>query len=588
MKAVFLSSLVLLALVSCIWAGDSGAGLRGAINESTIRSVIKYMSPDIVKLVSDIRAEDQSFKAGKVRVKLSDIHAQVTNYSPDMIRVEFQTPDIINVKIIDLKARGGFRSKLKWGPFRPKPRVSFNFKSVNLDLSIQFSTRRVNGKLLPDAKIIKFVPDFNFDFHLHGSILVKIIGIAKKPIKKAFRKGIYRALESQSNRLLQNFIAKIPQYAKINNKGYAIDYTFIEGPRAENKFILFNSFGALINQNVPSTLVQHFPLEKGVPEYDVRGKQVQIYASNYVINTAINTLYKSRSMYATLTPDMLPPKTPLKLTTKWLSTSLFAGLDTFFGEKECQFRFFVSKSPIVDFKEDVVSLTLPSEVRLDVRSSTSQAGSGKYTVIPALRINGDFLFEIDFHVEEKGNISAFVHEVKLVNTSVAESVIPQIKAADIEKGFNLIGSIVKPLVNLYLENYMNITIPSIKGIKFTDMTIDHHKNYLRLQYNLAYENRTTFRTPLFSRSKQGSFDTTQLKCSDGKVIKKTKLLTDEFTNDMYYEVQCVNPDFYDKPKKGSTCSNEKENLKDQQKILKGWTKLQKSLEESLNDNYQLS
>ena len=37
------------------------SGLRGAINERTVTSFIKYISPEIIKEVSSIKIPDQSF-----------------------------------------------------------------------------------------------------------------------------------------------------------------------------------------------------------------------------------------------------------------------------------------------------------------------------------------------------------------------------------------------------------------------------------------------------------------------------------------------------------------------------------------------
>ena len=104
----------------------------------------------------------------------------------------------------------------------------------------------------------------------------------------------------------------------------------------------------------------------------------------------------------------------------------------------------------------------------------------------------DFIVDIDFHIMEEGNITAYIHELKMNSTSLVESAVPTADAKVVETGFNMIASMVIPSLNNYLAKFLNITIPSVKGIKFDDMTVNHNVNYMAVEYNLTYENVTTF------------------------------------------------------------------------------------------------
>ena len=64
--------LIIVFLFSFV-SSETQTGLGGAVNESTVASLIKFMSPEIIKQVSSIKIPDQSFnvKAGKLKIKIS-------------------------------------------------------------------------------------------------------------------------------------------------------------------------------------------------------------------------------------------------------------------------------------------------------------------------------------------------------------------------------------------------------------------------------------------------------------------------------------------------------------------------------------
>ena len=60
---------------------------------------------------------------------------QINNFSPEIVDVNFESPDIIHVTITDLKAKGGFKGKLKWSFISNTEKVDFDFKSVNINMA---------------------------------------------------------------------------------------------------------------------------------------------------------------------------------------------------------------------------------------------------------------------------------------------------------------------------------------------------------------------------------------------------------------------------------------------------------------------
>lgn len=555
MKAKIFCFIVSLFLLSFAFS-ETQTGLGSAVNESTVASLIKFMSPEIIKQVSSIKIPDQSFtvKAGilKIKISLSEIGIQINNFSPEIVNVNFESPDIIHVTITDLKAKGGFKGKLKWSFISNTEKVDFDFKSVNINMKIKILTRDVEGKKLPNGSFELFNLQYDFDFTFHGS-LAKILKLVKKPIKKAITKAVNNIVQNQSTTLLQKAFAMVPPYVSINDKGYAVDYTFVTTPTIKENFLLFNSFGAFVNTKMPDTMTQHFPLSENVPEYNPGGKQVQLYVSEYVFNTAFYTLYHSNSLNMTIKPEVIPASVPVKLNTNWLSTIIW-GLDKTFGKDLlCEVGLAVRDSPLIDFTEKFIQLILPTEITINVRMNETNS-TDNYELKQAVKIHSDFIVDLDFHIMEQGNITAHIHQLKMNSTSLNESVVPTASAQIIEAEFNMVTSLLIPSLNNYLEQFLNITIPSVKGIKFNDMTVGHFTNYVTVEYNLTYENVTTITTELFDIEELENINEI-VKCPEGKIIKKMKLKTTP-EGKMYYKVKCANRDYYRNDKKKYVCPND--------------------------------
>ena len=470
--------LFLISLSVC----EDKAGLKLGINDSTIASYIKYLSPQIMQKISSIPIQDQYFKEKGVKIWLWNIHMSVQNFTPNSVVLKFVNPNVLNVKINNLRANGGFRVKLKWLFISTTKTVTLGFNNINVDLNVRLTSRIVGGKKLINMEFINIEPNFDLDFHISG-LLGKILNIVKRPIRNLVSRKIKEIIRNKSGGLLQKGVEAIPQMIKIGNKGFAIDYSFIENPKIRDHFLLINSYGAFINKNIPDTTQQRFPLSTGVKDYNPYGKQVQIYLSEYVINTAFYTMYRSKSLNISVKPEFVPQQSPVKLTTRWLSV-IINGLDEAFGQDlPCEIEMGMRDSPKVEFEEKYVNVTLPSQVIVNVRVNTNNG----YVLKQAIKLNADYLVNFAFQFKEEGNITAHVNEIRVSNTSFVESAVPKANSTKlIEDGFNKIAYMLTPFLNTYIKQYLNITLPTIQGLKFNDMTVTHKTNYIAVEYNLNF------------------------------------------------------------------------------------------------------
>ena len=163
-------------------------------------------------------------------------------------------------------------------------------------------SKSVGDKLLPDAVAISLDYDYDFDFGLTSSF-GKFVILFKNAIKKLIREEINKLIEKKLNLGIQIGLSMIPNEIVIDKKKwYIIDYSLVTHPYIENNFILFNSYARFINKNIPETQNKdNYFLSYGIPSYDLIGKSSQLYVSEYIINTALFTFFKSRELEILIT-----------------------------------------------------------------------------------------------------------------------------------------------------------------------------------------------------------------------------------------------------------------------------------------------
>ena len=272
---------------------------------------------------------------------------------------------------------------------------------------------------------------------------------------------------------------KIPIEINVDKKrGLVIDYSLVSTPFIQNNFILFNSYARFINKNIKETQDKdNYFLPFMVPSYDLLGKASQIYVSEYVINTALFTFFKSKDLEILIKPEKLPKNLPIKLNTSWLGM-LFKDISEVFGKDiPVNIKLIVCENPQMILKEKMISFILPTNIEVLVQGFEGVA----------VKFRTTFFVDAEFKVFEDCKISGNIKNLNIQNTKVIWSYTEDENFANnIEKQFNLLKSIALPFVNFFILKNMHYNIPVIRGIKFTDLTISHHENFVIVNYNFNY------------------------------------------------------------------------------------------------------
>ena len=510
---------------------DKGAGLNGALFQDVSKSVIQIFYPDIQKAITDINIPDQEFDVDIITVSLTNIHFGITNFQVESVTCEFISPDIIRVHVKDIKGWGRFSSKFSWAFISLSEDVDFDLYDFDIDCDIKLLSKEKEGKLLPDALLQNINYNIDFDFTLHGD-LSEILNLVKGPIKSVILDELDNFIINESNEALQQGLSLIPLDIDINlEKGYAIDYTLVETPSisSEGNFLLFNSYAKFINKNIPDTKEDRYPLPLGIPKYNTTGKKAQFYITDYVINSALYTFYRTGDLMYTVTPEILPEDFPFKLTTTYLGEILLFGIEEIYGEnKECEITFNVIDEPIVNLDEKIMKFNVPTKTTVNVRGFNDSA----------IIFTNMVEVKVELRLLEDVNITGYIYELSISQTNITYNNLPKVTEEIIENGFGYISDIIKPFLNLFIVNNLHFEIPSVKGIKFTNMTISHNIKYIEGNYNFVFEE------PSYLTSKPSkNINDLKLICPKGKILKNFELVKEKFSEYYYYKYIYINKQY---------------------------------------------
>ena len=115
-------------------------------------------------------------------------------------------------------------------------------------------------------------------------------------------------MERKSNSFLEDAINLIPMNISIDEyNGYAIDYSLVNPIRMKNGYLELNSYALLYNERIKETQIkkkQDIPLSS-VPDMIKINNQYQLYISQYSINSALYTFFKTEPLSLTLDSNIV-------------------------------------------------------------------------------------------------------------------------------------------------------------------------------------------------------------------------------------------------------------------------------------------
>lgn len=449
------NTFILLCLLSFLICDDLG-GVKIAINEKFIENTLRDFEPDIKKILEEIKIPD----SGKLRGGIFG----VPNFNMNMIKLEFLNNGLLHIKISDCTPyfKGSYHYKILW-VFNSHNNFNADFKNFRLEAQLKIKSRALpDGGYTPDVEFISG-PDINFkldvscDGFLHW-LISWVINTCQGLVKPFILPKIKQKARDALSNILKNFKTK----ASLGN-GLWLDFTLASQIKLQNKFIELNSYAFLFNQNYKETQNRNkYPLTS-LPSINSLGKNLQFYASEYTINSALFTLLTSANRVI-----------PFKISTKVLNNML-PGIVDKYGEKEATVTLNGSPESKIQITEQYMNVQVPGTFSVKVE------GVGNEVFNCNLELN----LKVNINIKEGPKISGSIKEIsakiKKVNLNSASNSVISV----IENGFQFIQSTIIEVLNKFIENYIQLKFPTVMGISFTNVTLELKNKYFVINYDIT-------------------------------------------------------------------------------------------------------
>ena len=447
-------SIIILCFLQVLFCDELG-GIKVVINDNFISSILPYFEQTIqAKLAQGIKLKDKKF--------INNMVLGVSDFSLEKAKISLgEDGDIsVNIKGIEPYLTGTVYNKALI-------KINTNFKitlqDFNLNAKVRIKSKQLSSvEYAPDAEFIGN-PDIKFKIHLDltgslGKFIAKILDFAGNfaievilPVFKLFLDDI-----------LRNVMSKLPTEGKIEN--FWLDYTLVSPIKLQNKFLELNSYALLFSKEYPETKNKNrYPLST-LPS--ISDANFQLFVSEYSINSAAytfltvnkdNTLLKYAGLPITIINTMLP------------------GISKKYTNKKAELLFNPKPETNIKLSEEYMYINLPGTFYLKVEDIQDPVFAWELTLNLKAQLN----------VDVGPKITAKVNDLTPTFGKILINQATDSDQATIEKGFIIVKNALVAIINSYIDQKVKLPFPSIMGINFTDVKVQHKENYILVNLNLS-------------------------------------------------------------------------------------------------------
>jgi hypothetical protein len=238
-----------------------------------------------------------------------------------------------------------------------------------------------------------------------------------------------------------------------------LDVTLSSPINLRNKFLEINSVARFYNEKIPETKTKYFPVVT-FPYLTTMGSQLQIYISEFTINSIIYTLLASNNR-----------EVKGKINTSKISNML-PGITDKFGN-EAYIVFTGTPDVSLQITEQNLIVNLPG--MFSVRTTGNQ---------DIVKLDLKLALKTFVSIQNGEKVTAVVNDFDFNLNKIAFSQL----SADlsvINKGFNEVKPYLLPILNEFIKSKMELTFPTVLGIKFTQLSLVHKNHYILINCNLV-------------------------------------------------------------------------------------------------------
>lgn len=481
-------------------------GTEIIVNQKVVENIKNKFIPRLINLANNMTIGDQSLDInillGKAHLDIKDIKFKIHNFLAENFQIYFNETNRININLKDASAEGKMNLNFSYikifkGNLKIEIGVSnFNFNSVFEIISQESKVDK--GKFLPSLKVDSLFIDFNLDLKIEGSFWGKLINTFKKQITSAVKKMIISQVKNLINENIKKYIIDfIPNqsaYYHINNTEFDLDYSLISPVRIESNSIHLNSFLALVNKNLNSTLNPEYinitQTESLLPDKSVIGM-----LSINPLDQALSTLFKSQFLKFTITTeDSEKLDLPVKLNTTLLDV-FFDGLsntNNYGKDAKVKFECEVISLPVIKLTNNRLNSNLTMECLLQVKTGEKFKNFKNFEDFENFNeeiyddaIKFSFNLNLDGGVKllPQGQIQVNIRYFGFDSSTIIDSKVRKAEISYVEQFLDFASQIAVPYLNNKLFSSYKINLPKIYGISFEDSVASIEEDLLILGVN---------------------------------------------------------------------------------------------------------
>uniref|UniRef100_A0A8D2DK05 Lipopolysaccharide-binding protein n=1 Tax=Sciurus vulgaris TaxID=55149 RepID=A0A8D2DK05_SCIVU len=270
---------------------------------------------------------------------------------------------------------------------------------------------------------------------------------------------------------LQPYLQTLPVIAEIDSMA-GVDYSLMEAPRATAQMLDVMFKGEIFHLNHRSSVACLAPALSLPEDHD---RMVYFAISDYVFNTASLVYHQAGYLNFSVTDDMIPPDSTIRLTTKFFR-AFAPQIGRLYPNMNLELRGAVVQAPLLNFSPGKLSLAPQLEMEAVVLLPNS-VKEPVFRLSVATNVSATLAFNTS-------KITGFLNPGK-VQVELKESKVGVFNVEMLEALLNYyIGETLYPKVNDKLAK--GFPLPLLRRIQLHDLVLQIHKDFLFLGANVQY------------------------------------------------------------------------------------------------------
>ena len=458
-KFLIFSFILVLESLYCIQL----TGIKFEVTEEMAYKALYHFYPEINKKIKDMDLEDIHITKG---VNLRDMKVGIPNFTLDKVKFKF-SENGINIKISDLKATLFVRAYISncLIPFTKHADGEVNSFNLEVNVGVSWYTNEASKLIIPRI-VFTEPPKHNIDLDVNiGGFVFGLNGKLESLAKDLLKDGINDFIKNKFNDFLQEAIDKLKYQIPIDEeKGYYIDYslTYEEPIKMKNGYLEINCLAFFYNEKKEETKNRkRIPLTY-IPNITPDNSQYQLYISEYSINSALYTYFRTDPLSLTLDSKIF---TPLIL------GGVLPQLYQSYGNDQLYVDFNTRKESDLSLNNNGITGYIYGNITIKVKGTNEVV----------FQCNIDLITEVEIIVKNKISITGNINNLSI---KVGEISVNKCNTQVlIEQNINKLITLILPLANEIIESGIKYTLP----VFFKDIFIEHKKGYIGIEYMIKDE-----------------------------------------------------------------------------------------------------